>query len=275
DTILDSADSTLTAHDASSTAILALLLSDYTSHESTAEAFLVDLGSTELARINEAFDARLAEASQKLIDRGFYSSDLAEAFEERIERDRDEAIAALNDKLNREKLENEHALYQQQVNVRMQTLAGEDRLHSLQQEILRYKAESLSRRYGLLQQVRDRTLATRERIYQLQAQFDNWRVTIEGTLIARITEVRTRTLDGNDRLQALRDALVRWEADNEYKLGAELANIRLKRMEASGLEHQSKQDVYRNEASQRDRLYGLLQASVTALLDGKQKYNAQ
>jgi len=275
DTILDSADSALTAHDASASAILALLLSDYTSHETTAEAFLVDLGSTELARINEAFDARLAEASQNLVDRGFYSSGLAEDYDERIERDRDEAISALNDKLAREKLENEHQLYQQQVGVRMQTLAGEDRLHSLQQEILRYKSESLSRRYAQLQQVRDRTLTTRETLYQLQAQFDNWSVTVETGLQSRLADVRARTLDGNDRIQALRDALVRWKTDNEYKLGAELANIRLKRMEASDREHQAKQDVYRNEAAQRDKLYQFLQASVAALLDGKQQYNSQ
>jgi hypothetical protein len=88
---------------------------DYASHKTTAEAFLTDLGTTELARINELFAATLATQLQSLIDRGLYSSAVAADIIERNTRDRDEQIQQLNDRLNREKLGNEHQLWAQRV----------------------------------------------------------------------------------------------------------------------------------------------------------------
>lgn len=96
----------------------------YDPHEATAEAFLVDLGVTELARINEQFDNALANSLQKLMDRGLYASALVTAVTARIERERSEAITALNDRLAREKLDNEHKLYEQEVQLYGMVLDG-------------------------------------------------------------------------------------------------------------------------------------------------------
>ena len=119
--------------------VLALLESDYTDHASLARGFLTGLGATELARINEQFKASLATQVQLLIDRGLSSDAVTAEITERNTRDKNEAIAELNDKLNREKLANQHTLYGQQVAMRGQTLQGRERLHALAQEVLRYR----------------------------------------------------------------------------------------------------------------------------------------
>ena len=87
----------------------------YDTHEETAEAFLTDLGTAELARINELYDSNLAKTLQQLTDRGMSSSAITTAITTRNTRERNEAISLLNDRLAREKLENEHTLYQQEM----------------------------------------------------------------------------------------------------------------------------------------------------------------
>ena len=106
------------------------LESIYDTHEATAEAFLTDLGVTELARINEAFDTTLAKNLQALTDRGMSSSAIVTAITARVERERSEAITNLNDRLNREKLENEHTLYLQEVALKGMVLDGRVKYNS-------------------------------------------------------------------------------------------------------------------------------------------------
>jgi hypothetical protein len=125
--------------DADFSTVVNLLATDYASHVTTATAFLTDLGTTELARINEKFAASLSTQTTQLMDRGLYSSAVGSDITARSNRDRDEEIAALNDRLNREKFENQHKLYEQQVNMRGQTMAGKDRVNTLAQEVLRYR----------------------------------------------------------------------------------------------------------------------------------------
>jgi len=96
----------------------------YDTHEAVAEAFLVDLGVAETARINEQFDSALAKNLQALTDRGMYSSYLITSVTARIERERSEALTQLNDRLAREKLENEHTLYEQERVIKGMVLDG-------------------------------------------------------------------------------------------------------------------------------------------------------
>ena len=86
---------------------------NYNTHADLARGFLTDLGTTELARINEQFAASLSTELQGLTDRGLYSSTRAGDATARNTRDKNEAIAELNDRLNREKLTNQHTLYGQ------------------------------------------------------------------------------------------------------------------------------------------------------------------
>ena len=118
------------------------------------------VSATELARITQHFAATLSVQLQQLTDRGLYSSAVAADITERNERDRDEQIQMLNDRLMREKLENQHRLYEQQANMRARVLDGTDRVHVVKQEVHRDHVGQLTSKHGLLQSVRDRTLAS-------------------------------------------------------------------------------------------------------------------
>ncbi len=89
------------------------LEANYNAHADLTRGYLTSLGATELARINEQFASTLSGQLQGLTDRGLYSSTRATDVTERNHRDRDEQIQALNDRLNRENVDNEHRLFPQ------------------------------------------------------------------------------------------------------------------------------------------------------------------
>lgn len=122
---------------------------NYTSHVTTSTDFLTGLGTTETARINEKFTASLATQLQQLTDRGLYSAGVAADITARNTRDWNEELAALNDRLNREKWENQHRLYEQQVqmskelivnkmNVATARLTGLDRKEEQDMQLMKY-----------------------------------------------------------------------------------------------------------------------------------------
>ncbi len=90
---------------------------DYSVHKDATEALLTGLGTTELSRINEAFASSLSIQIQDLITTGLYTSDVRTDKTAKNTRDKNEAIAELNDRLNREKLTNKHTLYGQNVSL--------------------------------------------------------------------------------------------------------------------------------------------------------------
>ncbi len=120
--------------------ILGDLASDYSTHAAVASGYLTGLGTTETARINEQFAASLSVQLQKLIDDGLSTSSVVTDITARNTRDRDEQIQALNDRLAREKLANQHQLYGQQVALRNTTIGSTDRMHVLALEVLKYRA---------------------------------------------------------------------------------------------------------------------------------------
>lgn len=262
------------SHQVSYETILSSLTADFTTHASTARAFLTDLGVTELARINEAFDARLADVAQNLVNRGFYSSPLLNDEQERVERERNQAIVELNDRLAREKLANQHQIFEQQDKMRARSMEGRDRLHGIQQDVLRYQAESAHRLFGQLQSVRERTLAARTAAYGLKDQFTRLQVEIAANLETRLEAVRTRTMESRDRVQTLRDALDRAKLQSESQVFTELSTIRRQQIEQTVQAHATEQEVTRNETVQRDKLLAQLNEAVAGVLDGRAKYSA-
>jgi len=121
-----------TSHATETRGITDLLASDYLTHDASATGFLTGLGATELARINEEFAARLSVQLQMLTTRGLYTSALAADVTERNHRDRDEQIQLLNDRLNREKFDNQHKLYEQKRGMRAQVMDNEHKLYEQQ-----------------------------------------------------------------------------------------------------------------------------------------------
>lgn len=149
-----------------STGYLTLMVADlddlpdeYDTHVSTATAFLTSLGVTELARINEKYDDLLTSQAQGLTNRGFYSSALSSQVVLQVERERTQAIIELQDRLAREKWENQHRLYEQQFKMRMETLRVRQSTGTFHSELIRYQLDQRSNLalalYGLVERRED------------------------------------------------------------------------------------------------------------------------
>ena len=272
DSMRNQAGTMLTTHASSYDAVLDLLLSDYNSHAVTARAFLTDLGATELARINEQFAATLSAQLQQLTDRGLYSSALVASITERNERDRDEQIQALNDRLNREKLDNQHKLYEQQVGMRARTLDGEDRLHSVRQEVLRYQASLVTGTHALLAESRSRVLAGKQATFAAKDANRKYGIETSNALYAQLQDVRQRIIDSVDRIYQLRDIFAKWKSDETTRNYEQLQQVEAQFLAASEKNYAAKQDVNRVEISQRDTLLAQIQEALTGLLSGKERY---
>jgi hypothetical protein len=123
---------------------LALLQSDFTSHNTTASAYLTNLGITEEARINEQYDDLLTSQNQLLVNRGFYASSLSSQVVLQVERERTQAIIDLHDRLNREKLDNEHKLYEQEFRMRLEDLRVRQSVGGFHADLIKYQLDQRS-----------------------------------------------------------------------------------------------------------------------------------
>ncbi len=264
----------VSAHAADYAAVLALLVTDYTTHAGTATAFLTGLGSTELARINEQFVSNLSIQLQDLIDRGLSSSGVITDITARNHRDRDEQIQMLNDRLNREKWENQHRIYEQQVAMRSRVLDGKDRIHSVQQEILRYQAAQVTGIFSLLQEMRNRTLAGRQAILSAQEANTRLGIEVQSNLYSRLLDVRMRTIESADRVYQLRDVLAKWRTLENHQLFDELQKIQSQHLAGIERQHAAQQEISRIAMSQRDTLLAQLQDALKGILTGKERYSS-
>jgi hypothetical protein len=289
--ILDLLASDYTTHAPLVRSIVAFLGTDYDSHETSATGFLTGLGTTELARINEEFAARLATQLQMLTTRGLYTSALVTDITERNQRDRDEQIQLLNDRLNREKfdnqhrlyeqqrvmrtqtIDNEHRLYEQQLGMRGRTLDGTSQLHSVRQEVLRYQASLISGVYALLQETRNRTLSGKQAIFAARDANGRLGIEVQSRLYSQLQDVRQRTIEASDRIYQLRDAFAKWENGETHRLYEQLQQVEQLFVECIQRQLAAKQEVTRTEISERDTLLQQLQTALTGLLGGKERFS--
>jgi hypothetical protein len=175
--VLDLLPTDYTSHQTDQNDVLNLLPSDYDYHTATATAFLDNLGATELARINEKYAAELSDQLQRLTDQGMSSSERNNAIRARNARDREEAITALNDRLNRERWENQHRLYeQQQQKVRGVTLDGKDRLYQHQVAMRGQKMQGEDRMYERQVAMRGRSLDAKHLLHGVRQEVVRIRV---------------------------------------------------------------------------------------------------
>jgi len=272
-------------------AITSSIDGDYLAHSVTATGFLDGLGATDLARINEEFASRLSVQLQGLTSRGLYTSTLAADITERNHRDRDEQIQLLNDRLMREKLDNQHRLYDQQRNTRTQkldnehrlydqrlgvrtrTLDGKSQLHSVRQEVLRYQATLISGVYSMLQETRNRVLSGKQAIFSAKDASERLGLEVQTRLYSELQDVRQRTIESADRIYQLRDIYAKWENSETHRTYEQLQQIRQQFIEAVERQHAAKQTVTRTEISQRDILLQQLQAALTGVLGGKERFS--
>lgn len=253
--------------------ILDQLEGDYTTHESLSRGFLVDLGSTETARINEEYAAKLSVQLQQLVTNGLSASTLITDITERNHRNRDEQIQAHNDQLMREKLANQHQLYQQQFGMRTRMMDAQTQLHSVRQEVLKYQASLISGVHGLLQEVRNRTLAGKQAILAAKDANERLGIEVQSQLYAKLQDIRQRTIESLDRIYQLRDVYAKWSVTETHKRYEQLQQVEQLFVECIQRQLAAKQDVTKGEMSQRDTLLQQLQSALTALLGGKERFS--
>lgn len=252
--------------------ILDLLINEYLVHEGLTRGFLDNLGATELARINEQFQASLSAQLQRLTSQGLAASVIVADVTARNHRDRDEQIQALNDRLMRERLENQHRLYGQQVALRGQMIDGKMQIHAVQQEVLRYQASLVTGVNTLLQETRNRVLAGKQAIFAARDANHKYGVELRNALYAQLQDVRQRTIDSTERVYQLRDIFAKFRTGETTRLYEQLQQVESQFIAAIGQQNAAKQDVVRVEISQRDTLFQQLQGALSALLQGKDRY---
>lgn len=273
-------------------AITSLIDGDYLAHSVSATGFLNNLGTTDLARINEEFASRLSVQLQGLVSRGLYTSTLAADITERNHRDRDEQIQLLNDRLMREKLDNQHRLYDQQRTTRTQTLDNEHRLydqrlgvrtrtldgksqvHSVRQDVLRYQATLISGVYSLLQETRNRVLSGKQAILTAKDASERLGLEVQTRLYSELQDVRQKVIESTDRIYQLRDIYAKWDNSETHRTYEQLQQVKQQFIEAVERQHAAKQTVTRAEISQRDILLQQLQAALTGVLGGKERFSS-
>lgn len=161
---------------------------EHNTHATTATGYLAALNTAELKRINEEFEAKLSVQVQQLIDQGAYNDVKLQDITQRNLRDRDEQVQLHENRLLRERLDNEHKLYGQQFAMRSRILQVRDRLHALQQEISRMQ---MAERDVLLGQSQDATKGValgQERRGALTMQFGS----AVGDISCRVVDVKMR-----------------------------------------------------------------------------------
>lgn len=215
------------------------LLSDYEAHQILAREFLVDLGATELARINEKFDADLATQSQAMIDRGFYSSGIMADITARNTRERNEAIVELNDRLAREKLQNQHTLYEQQFKMRlggldasMKAIDASSKIVSSRLQHGQFSAEIRHKIATLSVQTRLTVLGLREKYYELLLQSITWESARTSELYQQLVQVRIRQAEILGRTMQQDMELLKYQLDGRNEIAASLFGFVERRTDA-------------------------------------------
>ncbi len=228
-------------------AVLNYLPEDYDYHAITAKQFLDGLGATELSRINEKFAASLSTQLQMLTDSGLYNSTIAADVRARNTRDKNEEIVALNDRLNREKLENQHRLFEQQVAMRGRTLDGTDKLYDRKTAMRGHMLDGTDKLY-------DRQVAMRGHM-------------LDGTdkMYDRKTAAHQATMASRERLHTLKQELLKYRIAQELqnadamtshrnKAIVELMNVYMARLEGQRGVHADNMKLMAYQLDERNKL---------------------
>ena len=250
------------------------LLGDHTAHVGLATAFLTNLGETELARINEKFAASLSTQLQQLVDRGLYSSAVAADITARNTRDHNEEIVALNDRLNREKFDNQHQLYGQQVTMRHGTMDGKARVYGVQNELLRYRALQATGLHALEQSVRDRTLAGKQALYAIRDSNNRLHIELKNVLYNEGQKMRKLLIEEAARIHQLRQSLNQWTASQRDRLLEQIQSVVEKTLEGLAQQHAAAQAITAAAISQRNTMLQQIQDAANGLVAGKNQFAA-
>jgi hypothetical protein len=153
----------------------------YDTHSEAVDDLLTNLGSTEVARIQEQFAASLSTQLQDLIDRGLYSSTVAVDITARNTRDRDEQLQKHYDAIAREKVANKHQLYSQL------------------QSMIQWKGNVRDSLFEQLYRIGNLYLAGYEKTLAAQNDASRTSITVRAALLGQLQDALKQVIAGKDR----------------------------------------------------------------------------
>ena len=265
-------DTAIGSHKTTHAGLVALFLSDYTTHATTTRALLVDLGTTDTARINEKWANKLTAKLQDLTDRGLYSSALITQVTTRNTRENSEDLGLHNDRLAREKLTNEHALYGQQVSVRQQQVAGEQYLFEMSKLAIDFRAHWSERLYALAVDTQKTYHSLRGSIHEAERNFISQEASVRERVLNWTLDAKKTVADGKNRVFAIRDAINRWKADSQFKEEGILRTIRGMRLDVFSKELSASLDVEKFAAASRESIVNKLNDYIKTHAQGLEAY---
>ena len=215
------------------------LYADWLTHQALTRSYLTDLGATELARINEEFTNKLAVQTQSLTDRGFYTSAIITDITVRNARERDDQIQTLNDRLNREHVDNEHKLYEQQYRMRLGGLEASVRAIDASAKVVasrlshgQWASEVRHRVASLSVESRMKLLSFREKYYQMLLQSISWESDRRAQLYDKLVQVRLRQFELRGRVCDKDFELLKYQLDERSNIAASLFGFIERRTDA-------------------------------------------
>ena len=222
---VDELDAALTRFKDEHSGLADTLLADFNSHNTTATAFLTDLGTTQTARINEEADNLKAANNVRLVDRGLYSSALVTQMEAQVERDRSERLSQHNDTINREKFENQHRLYEQKYQMRLGSLETSHRVLQGASEVLTARLQHGQWSSRVRHEVAQLSIAAkldmlglREKYYQFILQGINWQTDRRMKIYDALFQSRIESLRVRQSTGAYHAGLIRYKLDSRNNL---------------------------------------------------------
>jgi len=181
----------------------------------------------------------LATQSQAMIDRGFYSSGIMADITSRNTRERNEAIAELNDKLSREKLQNQHTLYGQQYQMRlggldasMKAIDASSKIVSSRLQHGQFSAEIRHKIATLSVQTRLAVLGLREKYYESLLQSISWESARETEMYQQLVQVRIRQFEILGRTMQQDMELLKYKLDGRNEIAASIFGFVERRTDA-------------------------------------------
>jgi hypothetical protein len=125
---LISLDTKETTYEALIEALITVIQTDHTSHDSEVSDDLDAWGTAQTTRINTQYDSELTKAQNDLIDRGMNNATLWASVSAGIERERAIALNEHNDRIIVQQLSLNERLYEAKTRMRDRVLAARDRL---------------------------------------------------------------------------------------------------------------------------------------------------
>jgi len=243
------------------------------SHAAITRDLLDNLGQAELARINEQATASLSQQMQQLISRGLYTSIILSDFTARNNRDKEEQIQLLNDRLNRQKVDNEHKLYEQSFAADSKRVDALGNMWSLKASLLNYQSSLVNGIYAIAKEAREKEFVNERLVFDWKDMRIKLDTEIKTVLYSGDREFRQKFLDYEDKAYQLEELFRKWEYTDAISRYEKIQQIKTQHTAVIQPKFSAKQEATKVKLQERHTLLSELQSALTSLISGREKYS--